>query len=70
METVKGLKRAAPFLRSQLAKSMNMRNTPELNFIADPSIAYGVMMSKKLEAFEAEKTDTDSDDDNTPCQGI
>ena len=53
-ETVKGLKRAAPFLRSQLAKSMNMRNTPELNFIADPSIAYGVMMSKRLESFEAD----------------
>ena len=62
VETVKGLKRAAPFLRSQLAKSMNMRNTPELNFIADPSIAYGVMMSKKLEAFEAETSDTAADE--------
>lgn len=59
VETVKGLKRAAPFLRSQLAKTMNMRNTPELNFIADPSIAYGVMMSKRLEAFEEENPDSD-----------
>ena len=59
VETVKGLKRAAPFLRSQLAKTMNMRNTPELNFIADPSIAYGVMMSKRLEAFEEETPDSD-----------
>ena len=59
VETVKGLKRAAPFLRSQLAKSMNMRNTPELNFIADPSIAYGVMMTKRLESFETENADTD-----------
>ena len=59
VETVKGLKRAAPFLRSQLAKTMNMRNTPELNFIADPSIAYGVMMSKRLEAFEAENPDSE-----------
>ena len=59
VETVKGLKRAAPFLRSQLAKSLNMRNTPELNFIADPSIAYGVMMTKRLESFETENADTD-----------
>jgi len=39
---------------------MNMRNTPELNFIADPSIAYGVMMSKRLEAFETDEAVADA----------
>ncbi|MBE5935974.1 MAG: 30S ribosome-binding factor RbfA [Lachnospiraceae bacterium] len=48
-ETYKGLKSAASFLRSQLAKNMNMRNTPELEFIMDKSIEYGVNMSKLID---------------------
>ena len=48
-ETVKGLKNAAAFLRSRLASGLNMRNTPELRFIADDSIAYGIEMSKKID---------------------
>ncbi len=46
--TIAGLKSAAPFLRSQLAKSVNLRNTPELKFILDQSIEYGVNMSKLI----------------------
>lgn len=48
-ETYKGLKSAAPFLRSQLAKTINLRNTPELTFIMDQSIEYGVNMSKLID---------------------
>ncbi len=48
-ETVKGLKSAAPFLRNRLAAGMNLRNTPELRFIADDSIAYGIEMSKRID---------------------
>lgn len=47
--TIAGLKSAAPFLRSQLAKSVNLRNTPELTFILDQSIEYGVNMSKLID---------------------
>ena len=43
--TLKGLKSAAPFLRSQLAHNLNLRNTPELIFVVDQSIEYGVNMS-------------------------
>lgn len=46
--TAKGLKSAAPYMRSQLAKSLNLRNTPELTFIVDNSIEYGVRMSKLI----------------------
>ncbi len=46
--TIKGLKSAAPFIRGQLAKSINLRNTPELNFILDQSIEYGVNMSRLI----------------------
>jgi ribosome-binding factor A len=48
--TLKGLKSAQPFLRSSLAHSLNLRNTPELKFILDDSIEYGVEMTKKIEA--------------------
>jgi ribosome-binding factor A len=47
--TEEGLKSAAPFLRGQLAKSVNLRNTPVLNFVMDQSIEYGVRMSKLID---------------------
>ncbi len=47
--TKKGLSSAAPHIRSLLAKSLNLRNTPELKFIIDNSIEYGVNMSKKID---------------------
>lgn len=48
-DTFDGLKSAASFLRTQLAKNINLRNTPELNFIMDQSIEYGVNMSKLID---------------------
>lgn len=48
-KTIAGLRSAAPHVRSRLAKTMNMRNTPEITFVMDDSIAYGVEMSKKIE---------------------
>jgi len=54
--TLKGLKSAASFLRSQLAHNLNMRNTPELTFIVDQSIEYGVNMSHLIdEVIEADE---------------
>ncbi len=52
--TIRGLKSAAPFIRSMLAKDINLRNTPELIFIPDTSIAYGVDMTKRLEDLVAQ----------------
>ncbi|HCM92531.1 MAG TPA: 30S ribosome-binding factor RbfA [Lachnospiraceae bacterium] len=48
-ETIKGLKNAEGFLRRQLASNLNLRNTPELRFIADTSIEYGMKMNKLLD---------------------
>lgn len=47
--TKAGLKSAASHVRSQLAKSLNLRNTPELTFIMDDSIEYGIQMSKRID---------------------
>ena len=30
-------------------RKLNMRNTPEIKFVMDQSIAYGVAMSKKID---------------------
>ena len=49
MDTLRGLKSAAPFLRSSLARSINLRNTPELHFVVDQSIEYGVNMSRLID---------------------
>lgn len=47
--TIEGLKSSASFLRSQLAHTLNLRNTPELIFIDDGSIEYSINMSKKID---------------------
>ena len=48
-KTMQGLKKSASFARHQLAERMNLRYTPELTFILDNSIEYGVTMSKKID---------------------
>lgn len=47
-DTLKGLKSAEGYIRRQLAKNINLRNTPEITFVMDQSIEYGVNMSKKI----------------------
>ena len=47
--TYEGLRSAAPYIRSLLAKSINLRNTPQLYFVMDQSIEYGINMSKMID---------------------
>lgn len=48
-DTLAGLKSAEGYIKGQLAKKINLRNTPEIHFIMDQSIAYGVSMSKLID---------------------
>ena len=48
-DTYKGLKSAEGYIKNQLARTVNLRNTPEITFIMDQSIEYGVNMSKKID---------------------
>lgn len=48
-DTLAGLRSAEGFIRGRLAKTINLRNTPEIHFVLDQSIAYGVEMSKKID---------------------
>lgn len=47
--TLAGLKSAEGYIRRQIAKSINLRNTPEIRFILDESIEYGVTMSRLID---------------------
>ena len=58
-DTIAGLKSAEGFIRSRLAKSVNLRNTPEIRFILDQSIAYGIEMSKKIDEIINSETGTE-----------
>ena len=48
-DTIKGLKSAEGYIRGLLAKNVNLRNTPEITFVLDQSIEYGVKMSKLID---------------------
>ncbi len=48
-DTLAGLRSAEGFIRRALAKSVNLRNTPQITFIIDQSIAYGVRMSHLID---------------------
>ena len=67
--TEEGLKSAAGYIRSTVAKQLNMRYTPELRFIMDDSIEYDINMSKKIDevaakdaAAKAARGETDEDE--------
>ena len=47
-DTLAGLNSAKGFIKNRLAKTINLRNTPEITFVMDQSIAYGVEMSRKI----------------------
>jgi ribosome-binding factor A len=49
------LKEAAPFLRHELGRKVNMRTTPELRFIHDESVERGARLSSLIE--DAVKSD-------------
>ena len=48
-DTLEGLRSAEGYIRGQLARTINLRNTPQITFIMDQSIAYGVNMSKLID---------------------
>ncbi len=48
-DTLAGLRSAVGYIRRQLARELNLRNTPEITFILDQSIEYGVSMSKLID---------------------
>lgn len=48
-ETLEGLQSAAGYIRKELARRINLRNTPELRFKYDNSFAYGMKMDRLID---------------------
>lgn len=64
-DTLAGLNSAAGYIRKELARSINLRNTPELQFIMDQSIEYGVNMSKKIDEVTRDLPDEEKDGESS-----
>ena len=55
-ELARGLKSAMPFVRSQLAQRLNLRNTPEITFERDEGVEHGARISAILKSIEPTET--------------
>ncbi|MBQ3401141.1 MAG: 30S ribosome-binding factor RbfA [Lachnospiraceae bacterium] len=60
-ETMAGIKRAAGYIRRELAHTANLRITPELTFVPDRSIAEGIRMAARIDAVLAEDAPAEED---------
>ncbi|MBE6598258.1 MAG: 30S ribosome-binding factor RbfA [Ruminococcaceae bacterium] len=54
-EIAKGLKSAATFMRSQLARRLNLRITPEITFVEDKGVEHGAKIAELLKSISSEK---------------
>ncbi len=66
-ETAQGLRRAAPYLRSQLGRRVRVRRVPELTFVYDESIERESRIAQVLEELrvDAPSSPPDISDDPT-----
>ena len=79
-EVARGLRSASGFIRGQLAKRLNMRNTPELTFVLDTSVEQGAHIAGILNkiseelasrpAAEAEENDSTAETDASDIGGF
>ena len=61
--TFAGLNSAMGYIRRELAHSVNLRNTPEIHFILDDSIAYGVHMSHLIDEVQKNAPETEQEEE-------
>ncbi len=54
-ETMDGLKKSSGFIRSELARKINLRNTPEILFELDDSLEYGAKIDSILKEIMPKK---------------
>ncbi len=65
-DTLAGLKSAEGYIRRELARRINLRNTPEIRFIVDQSIAYGVRMSRLIDEVNGSNQSESADAESIP----
>ena len=62
-ELSRGLKSAASFVRSQLAKRLNLRITPEISFVYDESVEHGIKIAEILNGLNITGDDGEETED-------
>ena len=62
-EVLKALKNASGFFRSELARRINLRVTPQLTFEYDGSMEYGANISSILKTLDIKPLEEDEDDE-------
>ena len=68
--SIEGLRNAEGYIRRELAHMVNLRKTPELQFVADRSIEYAIEMSKKIDdLIKAETFSSDIEENDTEGDG-
>ncbi len=64
-DLMKALKSASGYIRRALGKQMLIRYSPEMSFVSDQNIAYGVHIAKVLaDAQKSEGTDAHGEEDD------
>lgn len=58
-DTQKGLENATGYIRTQLARMLNLRITPELKFVVDDSMKHGAHISSLMKKIEEELLEAD-----------
>lgn len=65
-ELTRGLRSAAPFVRSKIAERLNLRITPEITFVRDDGIRHGAEISAILKTIEADlRTEPDENEEES-----
>lgn len=64
-EVKAGLRSAAGFIRTQVARRLNLRQTPEFTFVRDRSMENGAHISQLLRSVEADLRDDESETEDT-----
>lgn len=59
-QTLAALKKSAGFIRSELARRVNLRNTPEIIFELDDSMEYGERIDKILKEIMPKKEEEEN----------
>lgn len=62
--TLQGLRSSASYLRRELAHIVNLRNTPELIFVLDDSIEYGMHISELIKKIHEKEDQHEAEDDS------
>ena len=67
-DTLAGLKSASGYIKTKLARSINLRNTPEMFFRLDQSIEHGIHIAHLLDELHMESADEEKADQDDMLQ--